>query len=402
MSETILILGCGAVGAACAVELRSRAPAARLVLHSRSERRIEELKRLPELEQVRAGCAFAALDLWAEKGALRKLILEYSPSIIVDCVPVANVLATAHQRRAGQPNTPEPFELLSSYVVTCLQAFRRYGLRKLYKVSTAGLGGMGFACPYGHGVNDALDTLDKLKLKVFYAGALHQALVNLDDTPGCDVAVMAPKSLIGWQEEYLASPGEDQGVCIGLGDGTRYTVQELALCSAPSQFGLVSKEEIAGLCADSVLAGGSRGDIVRGVAAESVVPTAAAQRDKQRLMQRMRALEVERGQRRLTNGALGPQATGDLVAMLLVVLRHGLKVSLRDARRKLVDGGYIRADELDKYGIGDGRLGSSELETLEREMVAAAERSGLAIAPENAGELLSRVYEGRNWRRKVQ
>jgi len=397
MADTILILGCGAVGAACAAALHARAPGAQLVLHSRSQARIDELARLRELDGLRDHARFVTGELWHDPGALDALLDQHRPRVVVDCVPIANILATAHQRRV-RGDAPEPFELLNGYIVAALRAFRRYGLEQLYKVSTAGLGGMGFACPYGHGVNDALDTLDKLKLKVFYAGALHQALVNLDDTPGCNVAVMAPKSLIGWQDEYLTPPFDAAGVCIGLGDGTRYTVQELALCSAPSQFGLIAKDEIANLVADSVLLGSERGDIIRGVARASVVPAATAQVARQQLMRRMRGLQLEHGQRRLTNGALGPRATEDLLATLLVILR---RTSDGDPIRQMVEQGYIRADEVAAYPYDGARFGTRDLSALERDVVAAAHTSGLAVIPEHTGELLLHVYERFNWKRKI-
>jgi hypothetical protein len=399
MTDTLLILGCGAVGAACAAAFHARAPGAQLILHSRSQARIDELMRLRELDGLRDRARFVTGDLWHDTSVLDAILEQHRPRVVVDCMPIANLLATAHQRRMrGEAAIPEPFELLNGYIVACLRAFRRHGLEKLYKVSTAGLGGMGYACPYGHGVNDALDTLDKLKLKVFYAGALHQALVNLDDTPGCQVAVMAPKSLIGWQDEYLTPPFESDGVCIGLGDGTRYTVQELALCSAPSQFGLISKDEIANLVADSVLLDSERGDIIRGVARASVVPAATAQVARQQLMRRMRGLQLEHAQRRLTNGALGPRATEDLLATLLVILRRG---SDGDPIGLMVEHGYVRADEIAAYPYDGARLGTRDLDALERDVVAAAHASGLALIPEHTGELLLHVYERFNWKRKM-
>lgn len=212
--------------------------------------------------------------------------------------------------------------------------FQRY-----VKVHTTGLGGMGFNIQYTHGDTGEPGLSTKLLGKVGAAGSLSQLLLTLGHTPGCDVRVVVPATLIGyeepkdavitgldhtWSEDGVSmTPGplplvdvESLVLCDGKttlfdalrsaedrvrdlerplevpflrsGENNPYAVEDIAAITSLGQMGSITKEEVA-LATLECAQGDSRYDVLSAVDAAILLPTQTAAVVRDRTLGRARA-----------------------------------------------------------------------------------------------------------------
>ncbi|MFV1957994.1 MAG: hypothetical protein ACC662_01140 [Planctomycetota bacterium] len=212
--------------------------------------------------------------------------------------------------------------------------FERY-----VKVHTTGLGGMGFNIRYTHGDTGEPGLSTKLLGKVCATGSLTQLLLTLGHTPGCDVRVVVPATLVGWEEaddavidgpmphwtddgvEFTRQPlplvdsetlvpcdgsaslldalrgaeerVEDLGRPLEVpylhsGENNPYAVEDIAAITSLGQMGSITKEEVARAtieCAE----GDSRYDVLAAIDAAILLPTHTAAVARDRTLRRARA-----------------------------------------------------------------------------------------------------------------
>jgi len=256
--------------------------------------------------------------------------------------------------------------------VQCLHALFRGGeglaipsLQRYVKVHTSGLGGMGFNIQYTHGDTGEPGLSTKLLGKVCATGSLTQLLMTLAHTPGCDVRVVVPATLIGWGEPDTATirgvrqrwdvtpPAFEPGVlplvdtgelvpCDGSltlrdalatssrrvaqtgqelevpylssGENNPYAAEDITAITALGQMGCVTKEEVSRATLECV-AGDSRYDLLTAMDAALLLPSHAAAVERDRLLQGIRAQKRAGSPHGLPSVSLGN--LGPMTAKLL-------------------------------------------------------------------------------------
>jgi hypothetical protein len=91
-------------------------------------------------------------------------------------------------------------QIVAAFMLPLFEAMTRARTQAYVKVSTVGLAGMGFRLPYTPGQVDALSGSGKLRTKIAAAGIVHQMLWNLAHTSEMRVRLLTPASLVVWGE----------------------------------------------------------------------------------------------------------------------------------------------------------------------------------------------------------
>jgi len=217
--------------------------------------------------------------------------------------------------------------------------FRRY-----VKLHTTGLGGMGFNVRYTHGDTGEPGLSTKLLGKVCAAGSFSQLLLSLAHTPGCDVRMVVPATLIGWElppdavvysrtakplplvdsrslvacdgkttlghaleqaEERIENTGRKLEIpYLRSGENRPYAAEDAAAISALGQMGCVTKEEVARAILECI-EGDSRYDVLAATDAALLLPTHTAAVARDRVLRRCRARSPRDGAFPLPSVSLG-------------------------------------------------------------------------------------------------
>lgn len=232
---------------------------------------------------------------------------------------------------------------------TAVPGFQRY-----VKVHTTGLGGMGFNIRYTHGDTGEPGLSTKLLGKVCATGSFTQLLLTLAHTPGCDVRVVVPATLVGWvdpgdaqirgerqrwdergplfdrgplplvdSEEPVPCDGSlslfqalrdsDRRVSetgevlevpyLSSGENNPYAVEDIQAVSALGQMGCVTKEEVS-LAVLDCIAGDSRYDILAAIDSALLLPTRSAAIERDRHIQSVRSRRPPGSRHRLPSVSL--------------------------------------------------------------------------------------------------
>ncbi|MFB6395074.1 hypothetical protein AAFH96_18475 [Polymorphospora sp. 2-325] len=253
--------------------------------------------------------------------------------------------------------------IIHRYVEALGMAIRDFGVARVIKVSTTGLGGMGYNCPYTHGSVTETGLSGALVEKLAAAGVLHQLLWNLHHTAGCEISLVVPSALIGWeavqhgpyvsrgrpvvaqdcptpvkirydlplaeQELPRSDADEDQTemVFVPSGDSSTYSRAEMSLSTALGQFESVTREEVAAAVLET-MRGSTRFDLLTAMDSAAMQPSYLAAHIRFSVLTSMRDLEAVTRQPSIVSGNLGPAISKDLLELHLICSAAG---TLQDA-----------------------------------------------------------------------
>jgi len=251
-NKTLLVLGSGQIGEACAIRALKEKPK-RIILHTLTESEAKEtwtkvrrnntdpkIKIVPSWGNalVTEELMFTSIDklhsdqsnknklinyyysyLSAElitKSSLYFLIKKWKPDIIIDGINTATVVGyeedpyslprkIINNDNHKQINATD--DLLVSNIIPILirfvqalrQAMSDFHIDSYIKISTTGLGGMGDNLFYTHGDINEPGMSSGILGKVSASGVIYQLLLSLSHTPGFDIKVIVPAALVGWQ-----------------------------------------------------------------------------------------------------------------------------------------------------------------------------------------------------------
>lgn len=251
-NKTILILGAGQIGEACALKSIKNNPK-RIILHALTkDEALCSLKNVQEhLEgrsidiQISWGNALVTKSLMyldhselhtpenrkklikyyysylsdnlIKKSSLYYLVQKWRPDYIFDGINTATVIGYQDDpyslprkilnKKDDQDWGDSMESLLVSNIVPSLirftqalkQSLFNFNVKCYIKISTTGLGGMGDNLFYTHGDVNEPGMSSGILGKVAAAGVIHQLFWSLSHTPGINIKVVVPAALVGWQ-----------------------------------------------------------------------------------------------------------------------------------------------------------------------------------------------------------
>jgi len=294
------------------------------------------------------------------EAAIYDLINRWNPDIIVDSVNTATVLGSKHNPYKDVHQFLDDSEtehnvddligkinelLLHAFVpkqirfVQALQAaLTDCQVRTYIKVSTTGLGGMGANIRYTHGDKLTSNLSFDLLGKVSAAGVFHQLLWTLSHTPGTDIRVIVPATLVGWEDcrvTEVRSPGGEvhavdcddpvvlyQGQSlerfklrhsgrkirmpvVSSGENRDYSLMEMTTITALGQMGSITKEEVAEAVINE-LKGPTTKNLLTAMDNACLGPSYAGFANREVALSRLRDLEASSGIPSIATGNLGP------------------------------------------------------------------------------------------------
>jgi hypothetical protein len=263
--KTVLILGAGNVGEACAALLTAYKPS-KIILHALTvedaERAKENVLKLGDFSNITLETSFGNIlttksllgytnkskisdldksdllkylyfplaDEIYSNSSLYGLLVKNRPDYIIDSINTSTAVGSARdiysapQLYLNQKELSDELieDLLTSAIIPFLVRFVQVLHKYLdgnpqveyVKVSTTGLGGMGMNIKYTHGDLNETGLSSGILGKIAAAGIMHQLLWNLAHTPGIKVKVVVPAALIGWQGAYYGKFRSNGKLCL--------------------------------------------------------------------------------------------------------------------------------------------------------------------------------------------
>lgn len=252
-NQTILILGAGQIGEACAIRTLKEKPK-KIILHTLTK--AEALEVLTNVKSLSADSGVELIPSWGnalvttelmnisidklhsdkknqaalidyyyaflsdeliKKSSLYGLVQKYKPDVIFDGINTATVVGYQEDpyslsRKILKNKKPvwqdSANNLLVSNITPILIRFTQalkvamaeFKVGCYIKISTTGLGGMGNNLFYTHGDVNEPGMSSGILGKVAAAGLLHQLFLSLSHTPGFNIKVIVPAALVGWQK----------------------------------------------------------------------------------------------------------------------------------------------------------------------------------------------------------
>jgi hypothetical protein len=297
-----------------------------------------------------------------ESAFLWKLIETHKPELIVDAINTATAIGYKRDPYTASRNLfcslkDDNFNNIKEEIKECLfsqaipklirftqvlhEAMNEFKVERYVKISTSGLGGMGFNISYTHGDMGEPGLSTKLLGKVAAAGILHQLLLTLSHTPGLDVKVIVPIALVGWENitteikgfplvdckqpidltdehaipgkwyEELAEPLKM--VVVNSGENKPYAQADMTAITTLGQMGCITKEEV-GKAAAETLEGSTRYDILTAMDTASMGPSFNAAFRRNHILATMKEKEENENIKfaSVACGNLGPKVTKHL------------------------------------------------------------------------------------------
>ena len=392
--STILVLGAGQIGRAACVEIIKREPRI-LVLHTLTEEESRE-----SLEWIENNFREMGTKVIASAGdvlivdpsskmseidyrfgtftpelykssQLWKLIDKFKPDMIVDGINTATVVGYGHDpfttsrkiKKAIEgdklPGADAVIELfresllaeaippLVRFTQVLHRAMIEFSVKRYVKISTSGLGGMGFNLQYTHGDIGEPGCSPRLLGKVAASGILNQLIWTLSHTPGLDVKMIIPTALVGWEDitsdvtvrrngesvsiqlvdcEQPKSLSEEnvftghcpfelgeslKMVAIDSGENGYYGLGDMTTITTLGQMGCITKEEVGMAVADS-LEGSSRYDVCAAMDSACLGPSFNAAYERHYILEKMRKMDATLDTSSVAIGNLGPKVSKHL------------------------------------------------------------------------------------------
>lgn len=297
------------------------------------------------------------------RSALGTLLVDTRPDVIVDCINTAGALAyqnafasatgllehadagTADRDAVERHLATLYLPQLIRHVQIALEGMKRAGTGMYLKVGTAGTGGMGLNIPFTH----AEERPSRVLLaKSGLAGAHTLLLYLMARTPGAPaVKEVKPTAAISWKSigygpihragrpflrsdavrplplEEAFGPGASQGwketgeplegVYLDAGENGLFSLAEFETLTALGLMEFVTPEEIARAVVDEIRAHPTGRDVVAALDAATLGPTYRAGVLRSVALERMEALEREKGVRSVAYEMLGPPRLAKLL-----------------------------------------------------------------------------------------
>jgi len=422
--STILFLGVGQIGRASCLEILRRYPK-KLILHTLTPEESEE-----SLSWIRENADVGDTELVASSGDIMvayeaedqesllgeinfrygtlsyplvqasnmwKLIDKHRPNLIVDGINTATYVGYGHDPFTSSraflkiletnqfPERDELVEMLKSnllaqaipqlirFTQVLHLAMVEFDVKRYVKVSTSGLGGMGFNIPYTHGDLDEPGCSPRLLGKVTAAGICNQLLWTLSHTPGLDVKLLIPTALVGWDDitteitqrkegrqaeiplvdceqpidltrsdAFTTHQSVDLGrslevVAVGSGENGYYALGDMSTITTLGQMGCITKEEV-GFAVAETLEGSTRYDMCTAMDSACLGPSFFASFERNHILSEMQKFDKQHEFRSVSLGNLGPTVTKHLWELeILRILRTSLQTVLDSSTTSLTE-----------------------------------------------------------------
>jgi len=397
-NSTILFLGAGQIGRAACVEILKRKPKT-LILHTLTDEESKE-----SLNWIRNNFQKIETDLIPSSGdviaayqgsdtnsimselnyrfgtytpelyrssRLWKLIEKFQPDMIVDGINTATVVGYGHDPYTAsrelikilETDTPpdsedmidkikesllaEAIPPLIRFVQVLYRAMIEFEVKRYVKISTSGLGGMGFNLKYTHGDIEEPGCSPKLLGKVAAAGIFNQLIWTLSRTPGLDIKMIIPTALVGWDDIITEVTKKTKGAAsdiylvdceqpldltkenifsihqpkelgeslkmaaVDSGENGYYGIGEMTTISTLGQMGCITKEEVGIAVAES-LEGSTQFDICTALDSACLGPSFNAAFERNSLLAKMKKIDDTLDTHSVAVGNLGPKVTKHL------------------------------------------------------------------------------------------
>ncbi len=293
---------------------------------------------------------------------LYRLITEYNPDIIIDCINTATALAYRDvfyaystmraDMAAGAANDAADvgYSLLATIAIPPLirhvqilnEAMKRVGTQVYLKIGTTGTGGMGLNIPFTHGEESPSRLL---MAKSALSGAQTMLLFTMNRTPGWPVIKeIKPAAMIGWKEVAkgaITRPGKQfnaydcdgtaaypltrgltfqfngtkhgtqlqqktlEGIYVDTGENGIFSRDEFKLITALGLMEFVTPEEIAHTAMLTILGIDTSKDVIGAIEGAVMDPSYQAGCLRDSAVKRMDAM----GRQGVGYGYLGPHPT---------------------------------------------------------------------------------------------
>jgi hypothetical protein len=338
------------------------------------------------------------IDEAFERSSLARMILQYRPDVIVDCINTATAISyqdvyttsiVAKQTISERPTDNDAAELrartehdvealilsqavpqLIRHVLILSRAMHDAGTRLYLKVGTTGTGGMGLNIPYTHSEDRPSA---KLMTKASVAFAHTGLLFLMARTHGEPVVKeVKPAALIGFSgvdhrtvlehgepvhlyaaqtvplhgrlELRLATSSFErlsdlQLPVVDTGENGVFTKGEFEAITAIGQMEFVTPEEVAHTCIQEILGGNTGRDIIGAVDASLMGSSYRAGILRSGATEELERLEAETGTHSVALGQLGPPELSKLLweAELLKLSYHSLPKVLASTPSEISD-----------------------------------------------------------------
>ena len=396
--STILVIGAGQIGRAACVEILKREPKT-LILHTLTNEESEEsldwvknnfqnteTELIPSAGDVLAAypgsdansimseinyrfCSLTSEII--QSSPLWKLIEKFQPDMIVDGINTATVVGYGHDPYTASrelkkileadtvPDSQDIIEkikksLLSEAIpqlIRFIQALHiamiEFKVKRYVKVSTSGLGGMGYNIKYTHGDIGEPGCSPKILGKVAAAGIFNQLLWTLSHTPGLDIKIVIPNALVGWEDITTEVTKRTKGsassiplvdcerpldltreniftthrpkevgeslkmVAIDSGENGYYGIGDMTTITTLGQMGCITKEEVGIAVAES-LEGSTKYDICTALNSVCLGPSFNAAFERNFILAKMKEMDETLETSSVAIGNLGPKVTKHL------------------------------------------------------------------------------------------
>lgn len=404
-NKTILILGAGQIGEACAIRVIREKPK-RIILHSLTE--AESKQTLINVKKFCTGNNIELFSSWGDalitkelmysskekihsdkkhqkalmdyyysylsddlikKSSLYYLVKKWKPSVIIDGINTATVVGYQDDpyslpRNIIHKDKKQDWEestenLLVSNIIPILirftQALRKaivdFNVHCYVKISTTGLGGMGDNLFYTHGDVNEPGMSSGILGKVAAAGVIHQLFWSLSHTPGFNIKVMVPATLVGWQginfgkfrshgknlplvdsKELTAlmrgnefKPKKCQKISnymkipyIDSGENSAYSLGEMTAITTLGQMECITREEVAQATIEAIY-GSTRNDLLTLMDRATLGPSYLAATQRMVILSKLKILENNKNIFSIATNNLGPTVSKHLFELFLML-----------------------------------------------------------------------------------
>ena len=296
-----------------------------------------------------------------ERSSLGRLLLDYRPDVVVDCINTAGALAYQNAFRsaaglreaaaAGGADTAAVEEHLATlylpqlirHVQVALEGMKQAGTGMYVKVGTAGTGGMGLNIPFTHSEERPSRVL---LAKASLAGAHTLLLYLMARTPGAPaVKEVKPTAAISWKSigfgpvrqggrpltrsdttgplsldeafradaPFTALDRTLDGVFLDAGENGLFSPAEFETLTALGLMEFLTPEEIADTVLREIMAHPTGKDVVAALDGATLGPTYRAGVLRGRVLARMDEMEAEHGVHSVAYEMLGPPRLSKLL-----------------------------------------------------------------------------------------